>query len=211
MKWSTMSSLAMLVLLLALVGLDGFVVIPVPRTVGVRTQQPRSTVPRRGPPGFRKASPQNSPDSMDEVRQRLISSSEYGKMVNRLAGKNPFGDEGAAGVPEQEAEEPRALRLFWSTVRFAVDVGIVLFGVVLCVNSGKLPANLLAPFDSVATAIKGSPIEQVLEALPWERAFVLRSMAEVLVALILSPLADRLIVAPAIQLWVQIRSRSPSP
>ena len=35
-----MSSLAMLVLLLALVGLDGFVVIPVPRTVGVRSELP---------------------------------------------------------------------------------------------------------------------------------------------------------------------------
>lgn len=49
---------------------------------------------------------------------------------------------------------------------------------------------------------------QVLEALPWEPAVVLKWAAQGGVAVLLSPVADRLVVSPAIHQWVQAKLRS---
>jgi len=50
----------------------------------------------------------------------------------------------------------------------------------------------------------------VLEALPWEPVLVVKSAAIAAVAILLSPIADRLVVSPAIHLWAQARIRSMS-
>lgn len=50
----------------------------------------------------------------------------------------------------------------------------------------------------------------MLQALPWDLATVLRAAAEGGVAISLSPLTDRLVVAPAIHQWAQARLRAVS-
>lgn len=50
--------------------------------------------------------------------------------------------------------------------------------------------------------------EQVLAALPWEPTVVLKYAAQGGVAVLLSPVADRLVVAPAMHLWAQAKLRS---
>lgn len=52
--------------------------------------------------------------------------------------------------------------------------------------------------------------QQVLEALPWEPMVVLKSVALGGAAILLSPVADRLVVSPTIHLWAQARIKSMS-
>lgn len=49
---------------------------------------------------------------------------------------------------------------------------------------------------------------QVLEALPWEPVVTLKWAAQGGVAILLAPIADRLVVSPAINMWAQARLRS---
>lgn len=49
---------------------------------------------------------------------------------------------------------------------------------------------------------------QMLQALPWDIATILRAAAEGGVAISLAPLTDRLVVTPAIHQWAQSRLRA---
>lgn len=52
------------------------------------------------------------------------------------------------------------------------------------------------------------PPPQMLQALPWDIAVVLRAAAEGGVAITLAPLTDRIVVVPAIHQWAQARLRA---
>lgn len=81
------------------------------------------------------------------------------------------------------------------------------------------PPEGRAPCQLLQVGQTGAPIHrlfflaaflrlQVLEALPWEPAVVLKWAAQGGVAVLFSPVADRLVVSPAIHQWVQAKLRS---
>ncbi|CAM9167922.1 unnamed protein product, partial [Hapterophycus canaliculatus] len=150
----------------------------------------------------------NSQDDLDKARQRLIASSGYNELVNRVEGNSPFVEPGAEGGVTEAGGEAPGLVFLRQVVRGAVDVAIVLVPVVLVVNYVKLPPAVLEAVGSAAAAIKASPLEPVLTALPWEPMVVLKYAAQGGVAVLLSPVADRLVMTPAMHVWAQARLRS---
>lgn len=98
---------------------------------------------------------------MDKVRQRLIASGGYQKLVDRVEGNSPFVDTEKSRGVEEAAEEPPVVPFLRQAVRAAVDVAIVLVPVGLVVASGKVPPPVLEALTSAVTAIKASPLEPV--------------------------------------------------
>ncbi|CAN0333216.1 unnamed protein product [Pylaiella littoralis] len=162
----------------------------------------------RGPRSHLQSSPRISPEDLEKARQRLIASPSYKKMVDRVEGNSPFEGLEEGSKRKKEEQEEAGGSLLRQTGRFAADVAVVLVPVVLFVTFVKLPPPALESLGSVATTIKASPLEQVLEALPWEPMVTLKWLAQGGVAILLSPVADRLVVSPAIHLWAQARLRS---
>eukprot|EP00903_Cladosiphon_okamuranus_P014734 g13653.t2 len=216
------SAMRVLFLLLALARCRSFLVMPAPLAPGATpataVARPERACSRRaqhrGPPSRLHSSPRNSPDDLDKARQRLIASSGYEQMVNRVDGNSPFADlEGSSsrGVKEEEEEAAQQSSSFLRQVaRAVIDVAIALVPVALVVTFAKFPPPVVEALGSAVTAIRASPIEPVLEALPWEPVGVLKSVALGGVAILLSPVADRLVVSPSIQLWAQARIKSMS-
>ncbi|CAM9899254.1 unnamed protein product [Ectocarpus sp. 6 AP-2014] len=203
-------ALRVLLLLTALARCGSFLVAPSPLVPGIASRPERAScrhARHRGPPRHLMSTSGNSPEDIDEVRQRLMASSNYDEMVGRIEGNSPFLEAGD-NDSTKEGEESPVLPVFRQTVRVVVDVAITLVPVVLVVTYAKLPPPLLEALGSAATAIKGSPLEPVFEALPWEPAVVLKAAAQGGVAVLLSPVTDRLVVSPAIHQWVQAKLRS---
>lgn len=115
---------------------------------------------RRQPSDLR-ASPRNSQEDLDKARQRLIASSGYDELVNRVEGNSPFVEPGAAGGVEEAGGEAPGLVFVRQVVRVAVDVAIVLVPVVLVVHFVKLPPAVVDALGSAAAAIKASSLEPV--------------------------------------------------
>lgn len=90
-----------------------------------------------------------------------------------MDGRSPFASDVVDGISEEEADDPLAWRVIKSTFRVVADVVVVLVPVALCVNSGALPSNVLAPLGSVAAAINKSPIEPVGSAVVENRVILL--------------------------------------
>lgn len=104
-----------------------------------------------------------SPDDLDKARQRLIASSSYKQMVDRVDGNSPFADlEGGSsrGITEEE-EEAQPSSVFRQVARAAVDVAVALVPVVLVVTFAKFPPPVVEALGSAATAVKASPLEPV--------------------------------------------------
>lgn len=111
-----------------------------------------------------------SPEDLDKARQRLISSSSYKKMVDRVDGNSPFADldgssssSSSRGITEEEEEggETPGLPFLRQVARASVDVAVALVPVVLAVTFVKFPPPVLEALGSAATAIKASPLEPV--------------------------------------------------
>lgn len=109
-----------------------------------------------------------SPEDLDKARQRLIASSSYKQMVDRVDGNSPFADlDGGSGSSssnrgvKEEEEEAQASSLLRQVARAAVDVAVALVPVVLVVTFAKFPPPVVELLGSAATAIKASPIEPV--------------------------------------------------
>ena len=97
---------------------------------------------------------------MDDARQRLIDSTEYGDLVDRVDGRNPFAEQGAGEAGY--GEDNQLVRQFaQSALRLAIDVSIVLVPVAICVSTGKVPGPVIETCKSAAAAIGGSPLEPV--------------------------------------------------
>lgn len=98
---------------------------------------------------------------MDKARQRLIASSGYNELVNRVEGNSPFVEPGAEGGVSEAGGDAPPLVFFRQVVRVSVDVAIVLVPVVLVVNFVKLPPVVVDALGSAAAAIRASPLETV--------------------------------------------------
>jgi len=120
-----------------------------------------ATHPGPSSPSRLESSGRSSPEDLDKVRQRLIASGGYQKMIDRVEGKSPFVDTEKSRGVEEGAEEPPVVPFLRTAVRAAVDVAIVLVPVGLVVVSGKVPAPVLEALTSAVTAIKASPLEPV--------------------------------------------------
>lgn len=104
-----------------------------------------------------------SPDDLDKARERLISSSDYKRMLERLDGNNPFADldgSSSRGISEEE-EKAQSSFVLRQVARAAIDVAVALVPVALVVTFAKFPPPVVEILGSAATAIRATPIEPV--------------------------------------------------
>lgn len=109
-----------------------------------------------------------SPEDLDEARQRLIASSSYKQMVDRVDGNSPFADldgstgsSSSRGVKEEEVAEAPSVSFLRQAARAAVDVAVAFVPVALVVTLVKFPPPVVEALSSAAAAVKASPLEPV--------------------------------------------------